>query len=116
MPQCNLAKCKMLKLIKTKDTRKLEVKYSHPDTGVEYETYVIEDNDTVLISEEEEQENLNYIINEILMHWKKHNSYYHNIKITMMWVYETSDKELECYSKVIYDNYNDIDLRKKPVR
>lgn len=101
----------MLKLIKTTDTRKIEVEYSHPDTGVTFETFVIQDDYNGVPTELRCQENINYIINTLIDNWKQHHSYYHRMKTTIFYIYEY-ENELHSFSKVIYDSYEDIDLRK----
>lgn len=88
-----------MKLIKTKDISTIRMTLSHPDTSSEVIEYVIQCDSVYEFLSSNHDNYMNEIVTILKQEWKQNHSYFHNMKLEHICIYNN-----EVFTTVIYDS------------
>lgn len=88
-----------MKLIKTKDVSTIRMILSHPDTSSEIIEYVIQCDSVYEFLGSNNDNYINEIVTTLKKEWKQNHSYFHNMKLEHICIYNN-----EVFTTVIYDS------------
>lgn len=88
-----------MKLIQTKDISTIRMTLSHPDTSSEIIEYVIQCDNVYEFLGSNHDSYMNEIIATLKQEWKQNHSYFHNMKLEHICIYNN-----EVFTTIIYDS------------